>query len=101
MGACYDGIPLEILALRLVYMERLGGLNITAAVFVPALAPAESAPGGCRFLYLLGWVSRLSLEFNQPPGESPTQEVLPGPAAAPGGRRQTSSPVSQRFRGLK
>ena len=60
MGACYDGIPLEILALDLVYMERLGEVNITAAVLVPALAPTESAPGGCRSLYLPGWVSSLA-----------------------------------------
>ena len=58
VGACYDGVPLEILAIRLVYMEHLGDSNITAEVF-PSLAPTESAPGGCRFLYLLGWVSGL------------------------------------------
>lgn len=40
-------------------------------------------------------------EFNQPPGEPPTREVLPGPAAVPSGRRQTSSPMRQRFQGLK
>ena len=60
VGACSDGIPLEILALRLVYMECLGDLNITAAVFVPALAPTDPTPGGCRFLYLLGWVCSLA-----------------------------------------
>ena len=40
-------------------------------------------------------------EFNQPPGESLAWEVLPGPEAVPGGRRQTSSPIRQRLQGLK
>lgn len=41
------------------------------------------------------------LEFNQPPGEPPTREALPGAAAVPGGRQQISSPVSQHFQSVE
>ena len=70
VGACYDGVPLEILALRLVYMEHLGDSNITAEVF-----PSTGSHWVCSGwlpLPVLAWLGLRPCEQRLPRGPPPS-----------------------------